>query len=246
MEESKVGDYRLEGSRLILTRGPDTTWDCRNGAFVPDVGEALTDTSTFLVKGDSLLLESQPFDLLSPGIFMKSVTPLTRVGSGEGLNGAWRAAPAHYVHVTGPITDSILRDFAFRTEYQAHLASFETRDLIFTASELRYRSRFRPADSFLDWWNGGFRNLFPADSSKYVVAIAKAAQDSVILTGLRTGEVVSISFREKTIRTYSSSNPLRPPYVEPSDSGCSMNPEITWYETFLKENLKPGVLPKPG
>jgi hypothetical protein len=246
-EDAKVGDYRLEGSRLLFTHGPDTSWDCSNGDYARNIGRVKTDTSYVRVEGDSLFIESQPSDLLSPGVFMKSVATFPRVGVGNGLQGTWRVSPipSRYVYVSGPVSDSILRSYASRAEYRYYMDSYTTADYIFTATEARIRAQKRSADMFLDDWNGGWNHMFPADSSYYAITVTVAARDSVSLTGQRTGEVVGISFEPAisgvyTIRNYSNSNPARPPFQDPSPSGCPAN---NWYETFLVENLKPAATP---
>ncbi|MBN2189196.1 MAG: hypothetical protein JW699_07065 [Chitinispirillaceae bacterium] len=133
-----------------------------------------------------------------------------RSGSGSGLIGTWF-----------PVDQE-------QTEFIQMV--FTSASVTITTYECEY------ADDFIEGWNTG--GAF-ADSATYAVTVEKISCSQVKLTGLTTGEAVTITWNADDDATYSSSNTNHVQAIVYENPTSCPNEVPAWYESeFLGMNYK--------
>jgi hypothetical protein len=135
----------------------------------------------------------------------------TRSGSGSGLIGTWTPVDQGQDGEEGWI-------------------AFTSTAVTITTYDCSY------ADDFIEGWNMGGTY---ADSATYAVTVEKLSCSQVRLTGLTTGEVVTITWNASGDATYSSATAGHAAgTVRENPASCPNEPPDWYYSEFLGMNLK--------
>lgn len=245
-----IGDYTVRGDTIFMHLPADTSWICYQEEPEMEIEEPETDTTLFDLAGNQLRLFSEEDTLNSNDVetgiqtVVRRFTQFKRVGSGSGLNGTWRMDTVGYQMISG-VLDTISKNANERmSKIMAIHGTYVTSEFELSNGKAWGRMDGDFAGLFVATWNGDleFDLLDRPDSARYAIDVKKLGHDTVVLTGQKTGEVVTVTFLQPYVwRQFSSSRSDRIPYDE-SDGiqSCSFD---DWFEDFKFENDKRSIPP---
>jgi hypothetical protein len=250
--------YVQNGNTLTLTVSQYTySFTYCNGDSLVSQTDTMPDTSYSMrieLSANTLKMFPGLKDTLdSSKAVVELYMALSRKSSGTGLTGVWTLNGYNYEVISGMPTQGELSKnifINFMDFYEGMTFEYE-----FTGSQINYyvSGEYDHAKNFIDNWNGKYYVGIDADSSRYAISIQKTGKTVVQLTGLKSGEIVTVVFSQISFNdlinnnvgttTYSSTNPSHPQYVYDSNKKtCPNAPEPSWYWEFLDSNSKiPGA-----
>ncbi len=236
-DQQYVGTYMDDGSNLIVT-SQDTSRRCEGNTLVvtPDPTPSV-DTIPYTFNGNTLTAFPPDFvDSISPGVLVGYGLVMTRVGSGNGLQGSWQVTDFTYRVVSGgslSAQDQITVNATLVQERSDLSANSWTVQI--TATGIFSTRDAGTAQDFLD---GNWYSPSLPDPLIYNITAVATGKYTVQLTGGTSGEVVTLTLSPNKDVAYSSSvtgNTVHYYYHDPRS--CPNADQPDWYTQFLAANL---------
>lgn len=170
---------------------------------------------------------------------------LSRLTGASGLIGRWLLNRIDYVEISGQLTQTDIKHldiFYGDSHIEQYEYGFNSDGTVDVKANLNFSVWY--VNNFIEFWNEGFNNHSPSDSSIYDITVEKINDSTVRLTGRITNELVTISWNTdgdgpyNDDVTYSSSvstHATRTIYDNPTT--CPNEPPA-WYDSFLTMNAK--------
>lgn len=249
-EKVQVGPYKVVGDRIITTSLLDTSYYCVGDSLEVETDNSRPDTVRFLISGNKLTLFTH-IDTMPSGALVQMTSISTRVGSGSGLDGAWRFSDQGFELVSGTMTAKEKANLERMLSESKSYSTFMTITVEFAGGSISTYIDGNTAAQFVDQWNKedvwtylDSTHVDPADSAKYDMTLKALDQYTVELKGRITGETVRIKLTPKGNRTYTSDSTGHAEHhflVDPKTCPNDYQPE--WFRAFQSGNMKPGQNP---
>ncbi len=196
--------------------------------------DTVTFPEAYALSGNTLV-ENNPDELGDNGTVIETVT-LTRGGSGTGLQGGvWKVQSIAFPVVSGSDGSGNALDANDRAEValDSELAvDLSADEQAFTADGLYEYGSVQPAKAFVANWKGN------PDVAPDSIAVTAVSQYVARLQGLRTGEIVTVTYSaDVSVITFTSSAAAHAKDVfHAYAESCPDDPLPGWFSDFLQAN----------
>jgi len=230
-----LGSYSDNGAALVITTPATTDYSCNGTTLVTRTRAGSTFTVPYTLSGNTLTVYTPDgAGTVLPSGAVVDYAEVYTGGNGTGLQGTWTFSDATYLLVSGTLT---AQDYSQITSELANIRDNGTGNTIqFSGNSITTLQDANTAQDFLD---GNWNPPRLPNAALYNVTVVATGKYTVRMTGVTTGEIVTLTLSPNGDVTYSSSvsaNTTFHYFDQPTS--CPNNDQPDWYVQFLAANVK--------